>query len=348
MNELEWWLAPLALFLVWWLVGRPGWPKRRTPPARDAGRVPESAVEPASGPAVDLGAPLPQPESDKTGPPPPRTPQAAAAAAEQAAREAEAAMREARESARRELAERERLEREAAAREREQRERAQARRVEAELAARAQAERIADEARQRAAQIEQARRAAEAAEAAEAAQAAEAAAAARAAAAEAAAAAERARLAALARTPPPPQPAAATPQAPLPAAPARLASQTLVMIADDSKVVRVKTSRLLAAHQYRVLLAEDGEQAMALLAREQPQVLITDVEMPGLDGLQLTRALRADPHTAALPVVMITSSDERLRDEAAAAGVTVLLGKPYADEDLIGHVARLAGVQMAV
>lgn len=336
MNELEWWLAPLALFLVWWLVGRPGWPKRRTPPARDAGRVPESAVEPASGPAVDLGAPLPQPESDKTGPPPPRTPQAAAAAAEQAAREAEAAMREARESARRELAERERLEREAAAREREQRERAQARRVEAELAARAQAERIADEARQRAAQIEQARRAAEAA------------AAARAAAAEAAAAAERARLAALARTPPPPQPAAATPQAPLPAAPARLASQTLVMIADDSKVVRVKTSRLLAAHQYRVLLAEDGEQAMALLAREQPQVLITDVEMPGLDGLQLTRALRADPHTAALPVVMITSSDERLRDEAAAAGVTVLLGKPYADEDLIGHVARLAGVQMAV
>lgn len=335
MNELEWWLAPLALFLVWWLVGRPGWPKRRTPPARDAGRVPESAVEPASGPAVDLGAPLPQPESDKTGPPP-RTPQAAAAAAEQAAREAEAAMREARESARRELAERERLEREAAAREREQRERAQARRVEAELAARAQAERIADEARQRAAQIEQARRAAEAA------------AAARAAAAEAAAAAERARLAALARTPPPPQPAAATPQAPLPAAPARLASQTLVMIADDSKVVRVKTSRLLAAHQYRVLLAEDGEQAMALLAREQPQVLITDVEMPGLDGLQLTRALRADPHTAALPVVMITSSDERLRDEAAAAGVTVLLGKPYADEDLIGHVARLAGVQMAV
>jgi CheY-like chemotaxis protein len=120
------------------------------------------------------------------------------------------------------------------------------------------------------------------------------------------------------------------------------------MIADDSKVVRVKTSRLLAAHGFRVALAEDGEQALSLIAQDLPQVLVTDVEMPHLDGLDLTRRLRADPRTAGLPVVMITSADDRLRDVAGEAGVTVLMGKPYAEQDLVAHVARLAGVTLSV
>jgi exodeoxyribonuclease-1 len=108
-----------------------------------------------------------------------------------------------------------------------------------------------------------------------------------------------------------------------------IAPEPLVMVVDDSKVVRVKTSRLLAAHHFRVSLAEDGQAALEVIAREAPQVLITDVEMPGMDGLSLTRAVRADARTATLPVVMITSADDRLKDEAAAAGVTVLMGKPY-------------------
>ena len=127
----------------------------------------------------------------------------------------------------------------------------------------------------------------------------------------------------------------------------RAPQQTLVMVADDSKVVRVKTSRLLAAHQFRVALAEDGTQALQLMAQELPQVLITDVEMPGMDGLALTRSLRADARTAQLPVVMITSADDRLKDEAAAAGVTVLMGKPYTEADLVQHVARLSGAVLA-
>jgi CheY-like chemotaxis protein len=127
---------------------------------------------------------------------------------------------------------------------------------------------------------------------------------------------------------------------------ARRADQTLVMVVDDSKVVRVKTSRLLAAHQFRVALAEDGQAALAVIARETPQVLITDVEMPGMDGLSLTRAVRADARTALLPVVMITSADDRLKDQAAEAGVTVLMGKPYTDHELVSHVARLAGVTL--
>jgi CheY-like chemotaxis protein len=117
------------------------------------------------------------------------------------------------------------------------------------------------------------------------------------------------------------------------------ADETLVLVADDSKIVRVKISRLLASHGYRVALADSGEQALAQMAAERPHLLITDVEMPGIDGFELTRRVRAAADTAALPVVMITSSDDK-QDEAAAAGVTQLLGKPYPEEALIAAIER--------
>lgn len=133
-------------------------------------------------------------------------------------------------------------------------------------------------------------------------------------------------------------------QATPPAAPS--GALPLVMVADDSKVVRVKTSRLLAARGFRVALAEDGAQALEMIGKELPQVLVTDVEMPHLDGLDLTRRLRADLRTAELPVIMITSADDRLADVAREAGVTVLMGKPYGEQDFVAQVARLAGVTL--
>jgi CheY-like chemotaxis protein len=125
---------------------------------------------------------------------------------------------------------------------------------------------------------------------------------------------------------------------------ARQATDTLVMVVDDSKVVRVKTSRLLAKLGFQVALAEDGADALRQLASTWPQVLITDVEMPGVDGFELTRQVRAQAAGAALPIIMITSADDRLRDAAREAGVTVLMGKPYSDEGLLAQVATLSGV----
>jgi CheY-like chemotaxis protein len=132
--------------------------------------------------------------------------------------------------------------------------------------------------------------------------------------------------------------AAAPPPGPAPAP--RRPEDTLVMVADDSKVVRVKTSRLLTLHGYRVVLAEDGARAAELLETEVPAVLITDVEMPGLDGLQLTRHVRAHPRAAGIPIIMITSADDRLKDAAAEAGVTLVLGKPYPEDELIACIER--------
>lgn len=126
--------------------------------------------------------------------------------------------------------------------------------------------------------------------------------------------------------------------------PPRTPEQCLVMVADDSKVVRVKTSRLLAKHAYRVSLAEDGLDAVRQMAADQPDVLITDVEMPGMDGFELTRQVRADPRTAHIPIVMITADDVKHRADAMAAGVSVLLSKPYPEDELMSYLqSTLAG-----
>ncbi|OYU93012.1 MAG: hypothetical protein CFE45_21565, partial [Burkholderiales bacterium PBB5] len=143
---------------------------------------------------------------------------------------------------------------------------------------------------------------------------------------------------------PPPlgQPPRAVPPQGAPAAPVAKGPPT-VLLADDSKVVRVKTGRLLEKQGWRVLLAEDGESALQLLATDAPDLLITDVEMPGIDGFELTRRVRQHPRWGRLPVIMITSSDEKHRGDAQAAGVNLLMGKPYAEEDLLAQAQRLLG-----
>lgn len=110
------------------------------------------------------------------------------------------------------------------------------------------------------------------------------------------------------------------------------------MIADDSKVVRVKTSRLLARHLYRVSLAEDGLDAARQIELDLPDVLITDVEMPGMDGFELTRQVRGNPRTAHIPIVMITADDVKHRSDAIEAGVSVLLSKPYPEDHLLSYL----------
>ena len=133
-----------------------------------------------------------------------------------------------------------------------------------------------------------------------------------------------------------------------PAMPAfRTADQTVVMVADDSKVVRIKTGRLLAAHSFQVVMAEDGTDAAQKIEHSIPDVLVTDVDMPGMTGLQLARQVRGNPRTAALPIIIVTSDSDQLQDEAAAAGVNVVLGKPYPEALLIEHIEQLARVQPA-
>lgn len=136
--------------------------------------------------------------------------------------------------------------------------------------------------------------------------------------------------------------AALTAQASLAAASAapKAPEQTVVMVADDSKIVRVKTGRLLAQHRYQIVYATDGLEAIQQIEASMPDVVITDVDMPGMDGFQLTRHVRQNPRTAHIPVIMITAADDKHRADADRAGVSVLLGKPYPEDELIAHIRR--------
>ena len=125
---------------------------------------------------------------------------------------------------------------------------------------------------------------------------------------------------------------------PAPIVAVKTPAQTLIMVADDSKIVRVKTGRLLAQHRYDVVYATDGMDAVQQMQTRIPDVVITDVEMPGMDGFELTRHVRQNPLTTHIPVIMITAADDRHREDAKRVGVSVLLGKPYPEEDLIAHI----------
>ncbi|WP_332826581.1 hybrid sensor histidine kinase/response regulator [Ramlibacter sp.] len=113
----------------------------------------------------------------------------------------------------------------------------------------------------------------------------------------------------------------------------------LVLVVDDSITVRRVTQRLLAREGYRVALAADGLQALERLAEELPSVVLSDIEMPRMDGFDLARNIRGDARLAHLPIVMITSRiAEKHREHAKELGVNHYLGKPYSEEELLSLV----------
>ena len=113
----------------------------------------------------------------------------------------------------------------------------------------------------------------------------------------------------------------------------------LVMVVDDSITVRRVTQRLLKREGYRVVLAADGLQALERLQDEKPTVVLSDIEMPRMDGFDLARNIRADAKLRDLPIIMITSRiAEKHREHARELGVDHYLGKPYSEEELMGLV----------
>jgi chemosensory pili system protein ChpA (sensor histidine kinase/response regulator) len=117
----------------------------------------------------------------------------------------------------------------------------------------------------------------------------------------------------------------------------------LVLVVDDSLTVRRVTQRLLLREGYRVTLAKDGLEGLECLADELPSVVLTDIEMPRMDGFDLVRNMRVDPRLAGLPVIMITSRiAQKHRDYASELGVNHYLGKPFAEDELLALVANYA------
>lgn len=121
------------------------------------------------------------------------------------------------------------------------------------------------------------------------------------------------------------------------------APRKTVLIVDDSATNLMVLNHALRDH-YRVRAVKRGTDALRLVAAEPPDLILLDQRMPEMDGVTVCRRLKADPRTAAVPVVFI-SGEERpgIRREALAAGALDLLVKPIEPADLLARVAGWLG-----
>ena len=127
-----------------------------------------------------------------------------------------------------------------------------------------------------------------------------------------------------------------------------LMTQPTVMVVDDSLTVRKASQRLLTRAGYQVVLARDGVDALRQLQEVMPDAMLVDIEMPNMDGFDLTRNVRADARTSRMPLVMITSrTAEKHRRYAAEIGVNVYLGKPFNEDELLRTLQQLIGEKAA-
>ncbi|HEY0634957.1 MAG TPA: response regulator [Gammaproteobacteria bacterium] len=115
-----------------------------------------------------------------------------------------------------------------------------------------------------------------------------------------------------------------------------------VLIVDDSLSVRNNLSQLLGDFGYRTQTARDGVEALELVRKQAPAIVLTDLEMPRMDGMELVRALRSSSETGALPIVMITSRTQaKHRSAAEQAGISAYVTKPFIEEELLDTVSSL-------
>ena len=116
-------------------------------------------------------------------------------------------------------------------------------------------------------------------------------------------------------------------------------ARRLIMIVDDSVTVRKVTSRLLERQGYDVVTAKDGVDAIEQLENVKPDLMLLDIEMPRMDGFEVTNLVRHHDVHQDLPIIMITSrTGEKHRERAFSLGVTHYMGKPFQEAELLSNV----------
>ena len=120
----------------------------------------------------------------------------------------------------------------------------------------------------------------------------------------------------------------------------------LIMIVDDSVTVRKVTSRLLERQGFDVITAKDGVDAIEQLENTKPDLMLLDIEMPRMDGFEVTNLVRHHEVHRDLPIIMITSrTGEKHRERAFSLGVTNYMGKPFQEADLLENIDALLTVK---
>jgi two-component system, cell cycle response regulator DivK len=115
-----------------------------------------------------------------------------------------------------------------------------------------------------------------------------------------------------------------------------------ILYVEDNEVNRRIVQDLLRRTSYRLIEAHDGEAGLAMARRERPDLILMDIQLPKISGIEATRTLRREPATAAIPIIAITSfalaGDEQ---KAMEAGATAYLAKPYSPRDLLAMIRKL-------
>lgn len=116
--------------------------------------------------------------------------------------------------------------------------------------------------------------------------------------------------------------------------------RTLILVVDDIEDDRVYLRAVLEAAGYEVRVAEDAENGLQQARQAQPALIVMDVQLPGISGLEATRRLKSDPLTARTPVIVVTAHPLDRRD-AREARYDAILHKPVDEKELTLYVERL-------
>lgn len=120
-----------------------------------------------------------------------------------------------------------------------------------------------------------------------------------------------------------------------------LRSRRLILYAEDNDELRTYLKRVLSGH-YKVLTAKNGPQALQISRESQPDLILADVLLPGMTGLELTRQVKADPATSCIPIILLTAlSDKRHKMDSMSSGVHTFITKPVDEAFLLAMIDNI-------
>lgn len=117
----------------------------------------------------------------------------------------------------------------------------------------------------------------------------------------------------------------------------------ILFIEDETELVDLMRKRL-ETNNYQMVAAYDGEEGLKKVEQEKPDLILLDMILPGINGLELCRRLKADPETKSIPIIIVTASgEEGLPERCLAAGADGLIIKPFEAEEPLGKIRKFIG-----
>lgn len=117
-----------------------------------------------------------------------------------------------------------------------------------------------------------------------------------------------------------------------------------ILIVDDDALLRFFLKKFLEKMDWEVFEAGNGEEALSLLEKTAIHLIVSDLQMPVMNGLELLRRVRKDPRTGSIPVIMVTAYEgEEIREKAIQLGANDFINKPVDEEDLLHRIRKALG-----